>query len=151
MRGVATESISTSHSAYPTSCQTNYIMQHSVPWVQMPYPFPLCNDYSDILKGPVWLWRRRHVLCPIKIFAQCVSLKFFRPVTPSVSSMWFPLTSTYMLYFLVFLFFVMISLIRNTVVRVQLYSVDRKPLQFPLIVHYMYMSCGASTKTIYVF
>ena len=47
--------------------------------------------------------------------------------------------------------FVMISLIGNTVVRVLLYSMDRKPLQFPLIVHYLYMTCGASTKTIYVF
>ena len=55
-----------------------------------------------------------------------------------------------MLYFLV-LFFVMISLIGNTVVRVILYHADRKPLQFPLIVHYLCMSCGASTKTIYVF
>ena len=50
-----------------------------------------------------------------------------------------------------FLIFVMISLIENTVVGVLLYHVDRKPLQFPLIVHYLYMSCGASTKTIYVF
>ena len=65
--------------------------------------------------------------------------------------MWFLLSSTYMLYFLVFLFCVMIPLIGNTVVRVLLYSVDRKPLQFPLIVHYLYMSCGASTKTIYGF
>ena len=47
--------------------------------------------------------------------------------------------------------YVMISLIGNTVVRVLLHSVDRKSLQFPLIVHYFYMSCGASTKTIYVF
>ena len=45
----------------------------------------------------------------------------------------------------------MTSLIKNTVVRVLLYHVDRKPLHFPLIVHYLYMSCGASTKTIYVF
>ena len=30
---------------------------------------------------------------------------FFHPITPSVSSMWFLLSSTYMLYFLVFLFF----------------------------------------------
>ena len=35
-----------------------------------------------------------------------------------------------------FLIFVMISLIGNTVVRVLLYAVNRKPLQFPLIVHY---------------
>ena len=33
--------------------------------------------------------------------------------------------------------------------RVLLYHVDRKPLQLPLIVLYLYMSCGASTKTIY--
>ena len=50
-----------------------------------------------------------------------------------------------------FVFFVMIPLIGNTVVRVLVYSVDRKPLQFPLIIHYLYMSCGASTKTIYGF
>ena len=49
------------------------------------------------------------------------------------------------------LFFVMISLTGNTIVRVLLYPVDRKLLQFPLIVHYLYMSCGASTKTIYGF
>ena len=35
--------------------------------------------------------------------------------------------------------------------RVLLYSVDCKPLQSPLNFHYLYMSCGASTKTIYVF
>ena len=84
----------------------------------------------------------------------CVCWELFHPITPSVSSTWFLLSSTYMLYFLVFLFFVMISLIGNTVVRVLLYYVDRKPLQFPLfplIFHYLYMSCGASTKTIYVF
>ena len=50
-----------------------------------------------------------------------------------------------------FLIFVTISLFGNTVVRVLLYYVDRKPLQFPLIIHYLYMSCGASTKTIYGF
>ena len=50
-----------------------------------------------------------------------------------------------------FLNFVMISLIGNTIVGVLLYYVDRKPIQFPLIVNYLYMSCGASTKTIYVF
>ena len=56
-----------------------------------------------------------------------------------------------MLYFLVLLFFVMISLIGNTFVRVLSSSVDCKPHQFPLIVHYLYMSCDASTKTIYGF
>ena len=50
-----------------------------------------------------------------------------------------------------FLIFVMISLIGNTIVRVLWHSMDRKPLQFPLIVHYLYMSCGASTKTIHGF
>ena len=45
----------------------------------------------------------------------------------------------------------MISLTGNTIVRVLSYSVDRKPLRFPLIVHYLYMGCGASTKTIYGF
>ena len=45
----------------------------------------------------------------------------------------------------------MISLIGNTVGRGLLYYVEHKPLQFPLIVHYLYMSFGASTKTIYVF
>ena len=52
--------------------------------------------------------------------------------------MWFLLSSTYMFCFLVFLFFVMIPL-GNTVVRVLLYSVDRKPLQFPLIVHVVHI------------
>ena len=84
-------------------------------------------------------------------YAQCVCWELFNPITPSVSSMWFLLSSTYMLYFLVFLFFVMISLIGNIIVRVLSYSVDRRPLRFLLIVHYLYMSCGASTKTIYVF
>ena len=88
--------------------------------------------------------------CPVKIFAQCL-LRTFPTITLSVSSMWFLLSSAYMLHFLVFLFFVMISLIGNTIVRVLLYSVARKPLQFPLTVYYLYMSCGASTKTIYVF
>ena len=115
MRPVVTESISTSHSAYPTSC------------VVM-----LETDRYDM------------------IFAQCL-LRTVHPITPSVSSTWFLLFSPYILYFLVFLFFVMISLIGNTVVRVLLYHVDRKPLQFLLIVHYLYMSCGASTKTIYGF
>ena len=86
--------------------------------------------------------------CPVKIFAQCVWWELFHPITPSVSSMRFLLSSTYMLNFLVFLFFVMISLIGNTIVRVLLYSMDRKPIQFPLIVNYLYMSCGASTKII---
>ena len=43
--------------------------------------------------------------CPVKIFAQCVCWELFHHITPSVSSMWFRLSSTYMLYFLVFLFF----------------------------------------------
>ena len=50
-----------------------------------------------------------------------------------------------------FLISVMISLIGKTVVRVLLYYVDCEPLQFPFIIHYLYMSCGASTKTIYGF
>ena len=45
----------------------------------------------------------------------------------------------------------MISLIGNTVVRVLLYILWTATLQFPLIVHYFYMSCGASTQTICVF
>ena len=86
-------------------------------------------------------------ICPVKIFAQCVFWELFNPITPSVSSMWFLLSSIYMLYFLVFLFSVMISLIGNIVVRVILYSVDHNththphPPQFPLTVHYLYMSC----------
>ena len=76
-------------------------------------------------------------------------LRLFHPITPSVSSMWVLLSSTYVLYFLVIYFFVMITLIGNTIMRVLSYSVDRKPLHFPLIVHYQYMSCVcASTKTI---
>ena len=65
--------------------------------------------------------------CPVKIFAQCVCWELLHPITPSVSSMWFLLSSTYILYLLVFLFFVMISLIGNTIVGVLLYSVDRNP------------------------
>ena len=42
----------------------------------------------------------------------------------------------------------LISLIGNTIVRVD--SVDRNPLQFPLFVHYLYMSCGVSTKKQYM-
>ena len=53
--------------------------------------------------------------------------------------------------FLFSYFFVMISPIENAVVRVLLYHVDHKPLQFHLIVHYLYMSCGVSTETIYGF
>ena len=84
-------------------------------------------------------------------FARCVCWELFHPITPSVSSMWFLLSNTYMLYFLVFLIFVMISLIGNTVVRVLLYILWTATLQFPLIVHYLYMSRGASTQTICVF
>ena len=122
-------------------------VQHSVPWVQTPYPFQLCNDYFDILQG----------LCPYDRDMSCQDfctvclLRTFPTITPSVSSIWFLLSSTYMLHFLFFVFFVMISLIGNTIVRVLLYSVEHKPLQFPLTVHYLYMSCGASTKTMYVF
>ena len=82
-------------------------------------------------------------------YAQCVCWELFHPFTPSVSSMWFLLSSTYM-YFLVFLYFVMISLNGNTIVRVLSYSVDRKPLQFPLILRYLYMSCDASIKKKYM-
>ena len=46
-----------------------------------------------------------------------------------------------------FFIFVMISLIVNTVVRVLLYILWTATLQFPLIVHYLYMSRGASTQT----
>ena len=42
--------------------------------------------------------------CPV-ILAQCVCWELFHPITPSVSSMWFLLSSTYILYFLVFLSF----------------------------------------------
>ena len=41
--------------------------------------------------------------CPVRIFAQYVCWESFHSITPSVSSMWFLLSSTYMLYFLVFL------------------------------------------------
>ena len=126
-----------------------HCVQHSLTWVQTPYPFQLCNDYFDILTSWKGLSGYDRDDMSSQIFAQCVCWVLFHPITPS--SKWFPLSSTYMLYFLVFLFFVMISLIGNTVVRVLLYHVDRKPIQFPLIVHHLYMSCGASTKTICVF
>ena len=131
----------------PMMNEALHCVQHSVPWVQTPYPFQLCNDYFDILKG-LCRYHRDDMSC--QDFCT-VCWELFHPITQSVSSMWFLLSSTYMLYFFVFLFFVMISLIGNTIARVLLYSVDRKPHPFPLIVHYLYMSHGASTKTIYGF
>ena len=98
-------------------------VQHSVPWVQTPYPFQLCKDYFDILKG-LCRYHRDDMSC--QDFCT-VCWKFFHPITPSVSSMWFLLSSTYMLYFLVFLFFFMISLIGNTIVRVLLYCGPQTP------------------------
>ena len=86
------------------------------------------------------------IIFPAQIFAQCVCWELFHLITPSASAIGFLLSSTYFLYFLVF---VMISWIRNTVVRVLLYSVDPNPLQFSEIIHYLYISCGASTRTIY--
>ena len=67
-------------------------------------------------------------------------ITLFHPITQSVSSTWFLMSSAYMLYFLVFLFFVIISPIENVVVRVLLYYVDHQPLQFHLFIHYLYMS-----------
>ena len=62
-----------------------------------------------------------------------------------------PATQHLHVVFSCFLIFIMISLIGHTVAGVLLYSVDHKPFQFPLIVSYLYMSCGASIKTIYGF
>ena len=65
---------------------------------------------------------------------------------------WFLLSSTYMLYFLVFLSFCDdFTNWEYCCESAIIYSMDRNPLQFPLTVHYLYMSCGASTKTICVF
>ena len=90
--------------------------------------------------------------CPVKIFAPCVSWELFHPITPSVSSMWFLFSSTYMLYFLVFLSFCDdFTNWEYCCESAIIYSMDRNPLQFPLIIHYLYMSCGASTKAICVF
>ena len=111
--------------------------------VQTPYPFQLCNDYFDIMKRLVWL-------CPVRIFAQCVCWELFHPITPYVSSMWFLLSSTSMLYFLVFLFFWDdLTNWEYCCESAIIYSMDAT-LQFPLIVHYLYMSRGASTQTICV-
>ena len=132
----------------PMMNEALHYVQQSVPWVQTPYSLQLCNDYFDILKG-LCRYDRDDMSC--QDFCTVCMLRNFHPITPSVSSMWFLLSSTYMLYFLVFWFFVMISLIGNIIARVLLYSVDCKPLQFPLIFHYLNMSRGASTKTIYVF
>ena len=41
---------------HPQHTEALHCVQHSVPWVKTPYPFQLCNDYFDILKGLVWLW-----------------------------------------------------------------------------------------------
>ena len=89
--------------------------------------------------------------CPVKIFAQCACWEFFHPISPSVSCMWFLLSSTYMLYFLVLLFFC--DDFTNWEYYCESAIIKPKPklLQFPLIVHYLYMSCGASTETIYGF
>ena len=70
---------------------------------------------ADALPFSVVLWLFWHheracvvmieTTCPVKIFAQCVFWERFYPITPSVSSIWFLFSSTYMLYFLVFLSF----------------------------------------------
>ena len=109
-------------------------------WLPTPTPnimqhFTACNiQFSEC---------RRCTVCLLRTFPSHYSICKQR-VIPGVQHL-------HVVYFLVFLFFVMIPLIWNIVVRVLLYSVDRKPLQFPLVVHYLHMSCGASTKTIYVF
>ena len=127
---------------------------HPHPPTQPPHPHPTPtprpppNPHPPPTPTPRACVVMIETTCPVKIFAQCVCWERFHPITPSVSNMWFLLFSTYMMYFLVF-FFVMTSLIGNTIVTVLSYSVDSKPTQFPLVVHYLYMSCGASTKTIY--
>ena len=126
-----------------------HCVQHSVP-------------SADALPFSVVLWLFWHheracvvmleTTCPVKIFAQCICWELFHAITPSVSSMWFLLTGTYM-YFLVFLSFC------NDFTNweywcesaIILCGPQTPPTQFPLIVHYLYMSCDASTKTIYVF
>ena len=106
------------------------------------------NDYFDILKG----------LChyhSVDMYCQDFCTVCLLRNVPSHYSIGkqhvIPAVQHLYVVFSCFLIFVMISLIGNTIVRVLLYSVDRKPLQFPLIVHYLYMSRGASTKTMYGF
>ena len=125
-----------------------HCVQHSVPWVQTPYPFQLCNDYFDILKGSSRYDRDDmscQDFCTVCLLRTFPSHHFIckQHVIPAVQHLYF--------VFSCFLIFVMISLIGNTTVRVLLYSVDHKPLQCPLIVHHPFMSRGVSTKTIYVF
>ena len=92
----------------------------------------LCNDYFDILKGlchyhSVDMYCQDFcTVCLLRTFPSHYSIGK-QHVIPAVQHLY--------VVFSCFLIFVMISLIGNTIVRVLLYSVDRKPLQFPLIVH----------------
>ena len=133
----------------PMMNEALHCVQHSVPWVQTPYHFQLCNDYFAILKG-LCRCDRDDITCQ-DLCTMCLLRTFpsrysicKQHVIPAVQHL-------YVVFSCFLIFCVIISLIGNTIVGVLLYSVDLKPLQFPLIFHYLYMSRGASTKTIYGF
>ena len=115
-------------------------MQHSAPWVQTPYPFQFCNEK----KACVVMIETTY---PVKIFAVCL-LRLFHPITPSVSSMCPAPTCC------IFLFSNFLWWFRELGMLLwDCYYIlwTTKPIEFPLIIRYLYMSCDASTKTIYVF
>ena len=88
--------------------------------------------------------------CPVRIFAQCVCWELPSHYSICKQSCDSCCPAPTCCIFLICYFFVMISLIGNTVVGVLLYILWTSTLQFPLIVHYLYMSRGASTQTICV-
>ena len=96
-------------------------------------------------------------LCPYDIDMSCQDfctvclLRNFPTITPSVSSMWFLLSSTCMLHFVVFLFFCDDFTNWEYYCESAIIFCGPQTPPVPLNVHYLYMSCGASTKTIYVF
>ena len=90
------------HIPTPTPTLHPQCVHHSVPECRRLTLFSCVRLFWHPEKGCLVMIE---TTCPVKIFAQCVCWELFHPITPSVSSMWFVLSSTYMLYFLVFLFF----------------------------------------------
>ena len=121
-----------------------HCVQHSVRWVQTPYPFQLCNDYSDLCG-----YDRDDMSC--QDFCTVCLLR----TSPSHYSICkqhaIPVVQYLHGVFSCFLIFC--DDFTNWEYCCEsdiIYSMDGNP-QFPLIVHYLYMSRGASTQTICVF
>ena len=89
------------HIATPTPTPTLHpqCVQHSVPECRRLTLFSWVKTILTSWKG-LFGYDRDDMSCQ-DFCAVCL----FHPITPSVSSMWFVLSRTYMLYFLVFLFF----------------------------------------------